>query len=267
MKFPAAKLLATVVVSVSLLGASAAPAEACCFLNWLFGPCCGSPCGSPCGPTSYYGPVSSSGCSSGTCGTTAYYSPFSWGGWSSYSSSGAGCSPCGSGSCASGDCAVSPPANTQWQSKEKPRTFDESGTGANLGDEGELKRTRPESGLDGDKGQRNDGANLRFQNPRLRNGAEIERTRAEEPTGKFVPVTPRGGTKSPKLLPLPEDDEPAADRPPVINLDEKVASRPAPERKRIALKPIVANARLVRLPAYPKSDWTAVDSDTKVAKK
>src|SRR6185436_12946232 len=132
MKFPVAKLLATVACSVSLLGAATAPAEAC-FFNWLFGPCCGSscsPCGSPC--ATYYGPACAGGCStgacsSGTCGTTAYYAPFGWGSpaYADCATCSTGCST--GGSCASGDCGV----NTQWNSKEKRdpndvQTYDKS---------------------------------------------------------------------------------------------------------------------------------------------
>lgn len=293
MKFPAAKLIATIACSLSMLGA-AAPTEACCFLSSLFGCCsprygaCYAPSGcSPCGPsgcsTSYYSP----GCSTGSCGSTAYYSPR----WSSSCNTcapcGTGCSPCGSscagGACASGDCAVSsaagstsvapPVADPTWR-KKTPETYapQNGGTGSSSGSSsGNDASGAGSSGPSGGtrtkpEGFRNDeeDSTSNFKPPM---GTDIQQTGGEE-SGDSVPVRPRG-TKSPEAPSIPADDEAGsgAGHLPTLNLDEKVAWRSPPERKRIALKVRTANARLVRVPAYPKSDWTPVEPESKVAKK
>jgi len=98
-------------------------------------------------------------------------------------------------------------------------------------------------------------------------GSDIQQTGGEEP-GDSVPVRPKG-KKSPEAPSIPADDEAGsgAGHLPTLNLDEKVAWRSPPERKRMALKVRTANARLVRVPAYPKSDWTPVEPESKVAKK
>lgn len=276
----AAKLFASVVCSMSLLGATAAPADACCFFDCLFG--CGRPCGGGCPPTAYYGPSYGGGCSTGNCGTS-YYGP-SWFApaycGSSCSPCAVGCAPCGSscntgcastsgGSCASGECALgqSPscePANDQWRSKEK-KTFDNRAPAGGV-NPGAPDRTKPETGLEGNGGL---GATEQFQSPLTGNGNGIEQTGAEDETSNpTVPIKP-GGTKGGPTPPqIPKDkDETGSGRLPTLELDEKVASRAAPERKRMTLKANVANARLIRVPAYPKSEWVPVDPDAKVAKK
>ena len=75
------------------------------------------------------------------------------------------------------------------------------------------------------------------------------------PKGKKGPGTKRA------------DDAEGAGKAPTISIDEKVAWRSAPVRKRIEVRTHTANARLVRLPAYPKSEWLPVDIDSKVASK
>ena len=282
MKFPAAKLLATITCSLSLLGTAAAPTEACCFLSSLFGCCsprygaCYAPSGcSPCGPSgcsSNYSP----GCSTGSCGSTAYYSPA----WGSYSSCGS-CSPCGtgcstgcaSGNCAGGDCAVSsaipssssvapPVADPSWQ-KKKPTTPEtyapENGTGAGTGKPNGGTRTKPE-------GFREDDESTTGFKPPV-SGGDVQQTGGTD-EGESVPVR-RKEKKSPEAPAIPDDDDTGngAGHLPTLNLDEKIAWRSAPERKRVALKVRTANARLVRVPDYPKSDWVPVESESKVAKK
>ncbi len=54
---------------------------------------------------------------------------------------------------------------------------------------------------------------------------------------------------------------------PTISVDEKVASRGAPLRTRIEVRSHIGNAGLVRIPAYPKSDWIPVETESKVARK
>lgn len=294
MTFHPAKLLASVVCSSTLLGAMAAPADACCFLDCLFG-CCRPSGPAPC--ATYYGPsyaggcatgnCGSGGCSTGNCGTTTYYGP-SWFGssaWSSCSPCGvgcapcgsscsSGCAPCGSGGCSTGECAlgqspVNEPANDKWQKKGTPKTFGdpEPANGANP-----MPRTKPESGLDGEgvtgSGEGTSQSN-KFQSPVNGAGEPIQQTGANgAEAGESTPITPGNKKTGPVAPKIPEDnDGNGAGQLPTLNLDGKVASRAAPERKRITLKPRVAQARLVRVPAYPKSDWVPVDTDAKVAKK
>lgn len=284
MKLPAAKLLATVVCLASLFGAATASAEACCFLNWLFGPCCGSSCGpAPCGP-SYYGPTgcSTGGCSTGSCGTSAYYGSFG-----SCSTCDSGCGlggscasgDCATGNCASGDCALGPaspssssppPAGGGWRKKDEPRTYAPEPGNTTPGTSGE--RTQPESGLNGTDGRPNSLQNddaASFLSPRTRDGRAIERTGGEELNlQKPIPVNPKPGKASPELPAIDGEGDTGTNRLPTLNLDEKIAYRPAPERKRLSARTKgVPNARLVRLPAYPKSEWTPVDTNAKVAKK
>jgi hypothetical protein len=79
----------------------------------------------------------------------------------------------------------------------------------------------------------------------------------------------RGSSKARKKGPgAPRiDDGSNTRKAPTINLDDKVAWRSAPARTRIESRRHDANARLVRLPAYPKSDWLPVESESKVASK
>lgn len=285
MTFHAAKLFATIVCALTLFGAAAAPADACCFLNWLFSPCCGScgpsPCGSAsCGPTSYYGPTgcSTGGCSTGSCGTSAYYSPFAWG---SASSCGSSCGPCGGGSCASGNCAVSPglsPASPSpapatgapatgaptgdgdWKKKTEPKTYGEPDLGA------------PANRIDQDSGfpksdalQKEGETSAGFTPPAETSGSPIQPAGAEDgQSNPPVRVNPRG--KGPQAPLLEDEPEKESGHLPTLNLDEKIAWRPAPERKRVSARPRIGNARLIRVPAYPKSEWTPVDADAKVAR-
>ncbi|MFN0056748.1 MAG: hypothetical protein ACKV0T_31780 [Planctomycetales bacterium] len=280
MKFPVAKLIATLVCSVSLLGAVVQPTQACCFLDCLFSWCGGCrPACSPCA-TSYYGPVgcASSGCSTGSCGATTYYSPSWWGGSSSCSS----CSPCGvaGSSCASGDCSVNDnlgaPANQDWKKNQKPpKTYGTDGTsgteGNGTGTESGSGRTDSDPGLDGSNdGDEQDSIRGAGGNRTTRRGAagtgggsDIEQVGGQSDGGPSapIPVKPRK-KKEPTPPTIPEDDEEESRSVPRLNLDEKVAWRSAPERKRITLKPHVANARLVRRAEYPK---TPVNSDLPVS--
>ncbi|MGE5194994.1 MAG: hypothetical protein ACM3U2_21080 [Deltaproteobacteria bacterium] len=69
------------------------------------------------------------------------------------------------------------------------------------------------------------------------------------------------GPSTPKIDP----DGEGAGKAPTISIDEKVAWRSAPVRTRVEARPRIASARLVRLPAYPKSDWLPVEAESKVA--
>lgn len=107
-----------------------------------------------------------------------------------------------------------------------------------------------------------------FRSPVNVDGSGVQQTGGTEEKGQAVPITPPGRKVGPNAPTIPDDkDDAGAGHLPTLNLDGKVASRAAPERKRITLKANVSQARLVRVPAYPKSDWVPVDSDAKVAKK
>jgi hypothetical protein len=75
----------------------------------------------------------------------------------------------------------------------------------------------------------------------------------------------KSGRKGP-ATPKATDDQGSTRPATIINLDEKVAWRSAPARTRIDIHPRATNARLVRLPAYPKSDWMPVEDESKIAK-
>lgn len=291
MRFPAAKLIATVVCSLSLLGAAVQPAQACCFLNCLFGWCGGPRCGSGCGPgySSYYGPVYGGGCNSGSCSTgscgTTYYAPSSC----SSCASTPGCSTCGgdpyaSSSCPDGSCAgstvASPINEPEWRRPVKkgnptygPNDPDSGPLGGSGSDgTGNGSRTKTESGLDAKPDNLNDADDTRaFKPPRGGQGSGIEQAGAESNLHPSTPVNPKGGKKGPRTPAFPDDDEKDKEdgnsRLPTLNLDEKVAWRPAPERKRVELTRRVANARLIRVPAYPNSGWVPETPESKIAKK
>lgn len=86
-----------------------------------------------------------------------------------------------------------------------------------------------------------------------------------EPTSQEV--LPRKAAPTPRI---PSDDEarnfsPAAGQP--LNLDSKITWRPTAERQRLSLKTEYRDARLVRTPSYPKSEWIPVSGQSKIASK
>lgn len=285
MRFTAAKWFATVILSTAALAYASfsTKAEACC---GLFG----------CRPRCCYGPVMR-GCAPSGCGTTYYYGPVVWG---RCSPCGTGCSPCGnscspcgpagSAPCAGGDCALGSPAagsttspapNENWEKGgDGKKTFappepgDAFGTG--LGAPGDM----PRKGSDGSSDQ---GANKPGQLQDDSTGDVFEKptSAADEiksdaskssAAGSKSKVTNPGASKgSKKGPPAPrikvEGEDPDSSRIPTVNVDEKVAWRTAPARQRIETRSHIAGARLSRLPAYPKSDWVPVDSESKIASK
>jgi hypothetical protein len=74
----------------------------------------------------------------------------------------------------------------------------------------------------------------------------------------------KAGKKGPNPQKADEGGE-GARKAPTISIDEKIASRSPPARTRVESRPHTGNARLVRLPAYPQSEWLPVDSDAKIA--
>lgn len=87
------------------------------------------------------------------------------------------------------------------------------------------------------------------------------------PVEKPAPAEPKKSTAPPPKIPEDKDDAKEAGQGPALNLDEKVTWRAAPERRRLTVKPLYTNARLIRMPAFPESEWMPVNGDSKLAKK
>lgn len=280
MRLRAAKWLAMSVVTVSAFAFASASteAEACCGLfQCLFGWCggCRSQC-SPCGPAM-------GGCGPAGCSTGSYYGPVVYRGCAPCATSCAptcapGCSPCGIASArsATGDCSVGssssdmppipkPEPNDQWKEKTRPRTF-KDGTGnapdAELGDPGRPAGSGSESRLN-----QEDDRNFK----KARTTEEAEAANDEQgnlsPASKKSDAGTKAGKKGPAAPKASDGEDPDSTRAPTISVDEKVAWRNAPARTRVETRPRTVSARIVRLPAYPKSDWLPVEGDSKVAKK
>jgi len=265
MRYSAAKWILTAVVSTASLTLATTDVNACC---GLFG------CGGGCGYRSYYG----------------YYGP-RWGGWGSYGygasyyapvaysgcstcgpvcspcgpcstcapCGGMGCAPCAGGNCAGGNCAVggttspAPIPNDQWQKKNTYAEPAPGDTGSRT-DDATKKRTDSDTGL---------------------NGADASTNSQDGDGSDFQPVNKAGGTSSGsssstggKKGPNPQKADEGGEgarKAPTISIDEKVAWRSPPTRTRVESRPHLGNARLVRLAAYPQSEWLPADSETKIA--
>jgi hypothetical protein len=138
-----------------------------------------------------------------------------------------------------------------------------------LGDPGRPdKRTKPDSGSnEADRPndlQDDDDSGLQPVNPASGSGASA--TGGGSGTKSKSPASSKGSKKGPNA-PRIDDENPESGKVPAIRLDEKVAWRSAPTRTRIEARTHAASARLVRLPAYPASDWLPVDSESKVARR
>jgi hypothetical protein len=179
-----------------------------------------------------------------------------------------GCAPCSAGDCGispSSSDTIAPAANEDWQKKKTyvdPAT--ENGSGSGLGKAGQLPRTNSNTGLN-DAGKRRD---LNAGDDNIFEPA-TKTDETDETDGAGSKGAGSGSSKAGKKGPGAGriDDGSNSRKAPTINLDEKVAWRSAPVRTRIESRPQTANARLVRLPAYPKSDWLPVEGESKVASK
>lgn len=270
MRLRAAKWLVMSLVTVSAFAFASASteAEACCGLfQCLFGWCggCRSQC-SPCGPAM-------GGCGPSGCSTGSYYGPVVYRGCAPCAPS---CSPCGIAStgCATGDCSVGssssgtptapiPEPNDVWNNKKKQqnKTFADP-PDSELGPNGRPAGSGSESRLN----QEDDGA---FKKART-----FEETDANDDQGSLSPASKKsdsGSSKASKKGPAApkasDKDDQDSTRAPTISVDDKVAWRNAPARTRVESRPRTVSARIVRLPAYPKSDWLPVEGESKVAKK
>jgi len=156
---------------------------------------------------------------------------------------------------------MTPVPNEDWKAKDKNRTYADpapgDATGTGTGDSGS-SRTNSESGLNKD----DDGVRRVTGDNATGTGSV---SGDADSKGK-TPVLPKGSKKSPPAAKA--DDAGGTDssnKAPTISIDEKVAWRSAPARKRIVAPTHAGNARLVRLPAYPRSEWLPVESESKVA--
>lgn len=136
---------------------------------------------------------------------------------------------------------------------------------SDLGPSGSLPRTNTDTDSDDGASRLNKNDASSFAKPR--NAGSTTDDEADTAAGS------RTGSGSSKKkspgVPRAKDDEEGNDgarRAPTISIDEKVAWRAAPVRTRMGVKTTSASARLVRLPAYPKSEWLPVDGDSKIAK-
>jgi hypothetical protein len=165
--------------------------------------------------------------------------------------------------------APAPDPDPNFKAKQKngaPPTYRGNGsTDSEMGSSGPLPRTGSDTNTeDGASRLNNRDGNVGFQSPRNAGNAEGDDADSGSKTG-----TGTQKKKSPGV-PRAKDDEEGNDgarrAPTIISVDEKVAWRAAPVRTRVGAKTQTASARLVRLPAYPKSEWLPVDGDSKVAK-
>ena len=288
MRLRAVKWLVMSVVTVSAFAMASATteAEACCGLfQCLFGWCggCRSRCSSPCGPAA--GGCGTGNCGPGNCGpggcsTSSYYGPVVYRGCAPCAS---GCSPCAvaSAPCAAGDCyigssssssgagtpiAPAPLPNDDWKNRKKPqnKTFDESSGSSSEGDLGASGRPAKS----GAGSQLNQEDNSAFK--KARTGEETD---AKDDQGSLSPASKKNnassknGKKGPNTPKASDVEDPGSSHAPTISVDEKVAWRTFPARTRLETRPRTVSARIVRLPAYPKSDWLPVEGESTVAKK
>ncbi|MGQ0634477.1 MAG: hypothetical protein ACT4QC_07700 [Planctomycetaceae bacterium] len=264
MKLPAKKVLAAFVCVSSVWGASAAPAEA------FFFPCCWGGCGGGgygCGYRAYDAPAPFGRCGPGGCGVSSYYAPV-YGApcGSACSPCGVACAPCGGAACASGSCApsansTSPTPDPLWETKKQPETFapDAGATPPSGGPD-----DRNDSDADFQRSERSGAGRQSYKVQRPSGGAPG----ADSQLGDPVPVTPRGSSFHLPAVPnVSREQEFRSPELPTINLDDKIAWRAAPERKRLTKEAPIRNARLVRRPTYPAGDWLPVEPESKVARK
>ena len=285
MRLRAAKWLAMSLVSVSAFAFASASteAEACCGLfQCLFGWCggCRSQCSTPCGPAM-------GGCGPSGCPTGSYYGPVVYGRRSPWAGSCspcvASCSPCGVAStpCASGDCSVGssssgmptapiPEPNDNWKRKKQQRTYADppgSSSETDLGEPGRPAGTAPENQLNQEDDRNFKKARTADDpdaNDEQGNLSPASKSNADSSSSK---ASKKGlGKKGPAAPKASDGENPDSSRAPTISVDDKVAWRTAPARTRVGTRPRTVSARIVRLPAYPKSDWLPVEGESKVAK-
>jgi hypothetical protein len=149
---------------------------------------------------------------------------------------------------------MDPIPNEKWQKKD---TYAEPAPGET---DAAKKRTDAESGLNGTgaSGASQDGDGTGFQPVNKAGGTSAGGTGSGSSSSN-------AGKKGPNPQKIDDEDGKGAGKAPTIRIDEKVAWRSPPVRTRVESRTHLGNARLVRLPAYPQSEWLPADSDTKIA--
>lgn len=250
MRFRALKWLTMALASagsiVFALATTSTEAVAC------FGRCCGSSWGG-CRPVYrpvYYGPMSRcgsgcwSGCQSGCapCGLAC-------------SACDSGCSPCASGGCgvapASGK--LTPTPDPKWNPSQRTYAPESNSNGTN----GAAARTQADSDIDHETRKAEEAAQEK---------ANEKEAADNEGAAAGRSGSAKGRKKGPAIDPVDETEEQTAVPVPTVSIDEKIVWRPAPIRKRSEPHHNVANARLVRLPAYAKSGWLPADASNVASK-
>jgi hypothetical protein len=161
-----------------------------------------------------------------------------------------------------GSSSPTPIPNDQWQKKNTYAEPAPGDTGSGTDDAAGKNRTKSDSGLDGTdrSGNSQDGDNSGFQ--------PVNKAGGTSAGGTSNGSTSSGSTKAGKKGPNPQkidEDGKGAGKAPTISIDEKVAWRSPPTRTRVESRPHLGNARLVRLPSYPQSEWLPVEGESKVA--
>jgi hypothetical protein len=157
---------------------------------------------------------------------------------------------------------MDPIPNDKWQKKgtyAEPAPAD-SGSGA---DDAAKNRTSSETGLNATdrSGNSQTGDDSGFQPVNRAGGTSAGGTSS----GSTSSGSSKAGRKEPNPKKIDDEDGKGAGKAPTINIDEKVAWRSPPVRTRVESRPHLGNARLVRLRAYPQSEWLPADSETKIA--
>ena len=232
-----------------------------------FGRCCGGGCGWGAGYRSYrplYGCRScGAGCSSGCVSGCA--------------PCGSGCAPCGGLACSSGNCGVAPaepiapiaqPPNSNWD-RSKRTYADPDATTTAPDASGAAARTETDKSIEQNtrKPEQDESALGIKQKVQKKRQSTDGAAAVDESSSEESKESAKRRKKGPEIAD-PEDDATARQVAPVpvVSIDEKVAWRPAPIRKRGEIHTGVASARLIRVPAYPKSEWLPSEG-TNIAKK
>jgi hypothetical protein len=153
-----------------------------------------------------------------------------------------------------------PEPNDNWKERKSPRTYADppetdlgkpgrpTGSGASqLKQEDERPFDKPRIGDDSDGSDEQGGTS---------SASGVKSDSNSSKASKKGPAAPKAN-----------DENPGSSRIPTISVDDKVAWRTPPARSRMETRPRTVSARIVRLPAYPKSDWLPVEGESKVAQK
>jgi hypothetical protein len=180
------------------------------------------------------------------------------------------CAPCDSGTCSAADPSkLTPVPNDQWEKKNKTYADPPAPGDTETGSGGTGQRTGTETDETDSARQKQlqeDEADA-FQPVNKGTESDTGAADGESATKSRNPASSKGSKKGPSTPKIDEKDGQGTGKVPTINIDEKVAWRSPPTRTRIENRQHVAGTRLVRLPAYPKSDWLPVEAESQVARR